>query len=124
MQKYWRQKEKCASKRGAMPFLAVAALRRAICVTLLPRSELRAHAKPENVESHNHQHPSVLTLCLNLLLQFSSSAYQMVMHAMRCLEGYMRAGTWGARPADVIDKGSHCLLMLPDINFGSERRKL
>ena len=54
-----------------------------------------------------------------------SNGYAMhTMHAMRCLEGYMRAGTWGARPADVIDKGSHCLLMLPDINFGSERRKL
>ena len=34
------------------------------------------------------------------------------MHAMRCLECSCGSAVGKARPADVIDKGSHCLLML------------
>ena len=45
----------------------------------------------------------------------------------RCSECYMWAGTWEARPADVIDKGSHCLLMPRSHHLSwaaGERRKL
>ena len=49
----------------------------------------------------------------DILLTFSSPfRLSKGMHAMRCLECYMWVGTWEARLADVIDKGSHCLLML------------